>query len=217
MAIPVDLGLAVFLGKSECGVPERNMPEKYFLILFICYLPVYLSLVFYLRTKINGYSMRAHMVSYLATSDEPWRSIFNVSTILYGGLSFVVPISLNMMLGGDHPVTLGAASLLATGLATILVGFFPMDRKLKIHNAVGFFAFFSALLAGFSFLSIFNQGLLNFPLMEGFNVAVICITLLLGISLLFRRQESSLLEWMAFLCTIAWNFLLATLLLLSMH
>jgi hypothetical membrane protein len=193
------------------------MPEKYFLILFICYLPVYLALVFYLRTKINGYSMRAHMVSYLATSDEPWRSIFNVSTILYGGLSFVVPISLNMMLGQDHPVTLGAASLLATGLATILVGFFPMDRKLKIHNAVGFFAFFSALLAGFSFLSIFNHGLLYSPLMEGINIAVIGITLLLGISLLLRRQESSFLEWIAFLCTIAWNFLLATLLLIQMR
>ncbi len=193
------------------------MHEKYLLILFICYLPVYLALVFYLKTKINGYSMRAHMVSYLATSDEPWRSIFNASMILYGGLSLVVPISLNMMLGQDRPVTLGAASLLATGLATILVGFFPMDRKLKIHNAVGFFAFFSALFAGFSFLSIFNQGLLYSPLMEGINFAVIGITLLLGISLLLRRQESSLLEWMAFLCTIAWNFLLATLLLTQMY
>ena len=139
------------------------MPEKYFLILFICYLPVYLALVFYLRTKINGYSMRAHMVSYLATSDEPWRSIFNASTILYGGLSIVVPISLNMLPGQDRLVTLGAAPLLATGLATILVGFFPMDRKLKIHNAVGFFAFLSALFAGFAFLFLFSQGLLYSP------------------------------------------------------
>ena len=193
------------------------MAQKYFLILFICYLPVYLSLVIYLRTKIQGYSMRAHMVSYLATSDEPWRSIFNAATILYGGLSFVVPITLNARLGPDHRVTLGTASLLATGFATILVGFFPMDRRLKVHNAVGFFAFFSALFAGFAFLSIFDRGLLYSPLMEGINFAVIGITLLLGISLLFRRQESSFLEWMAFLCTIAWNFLLATLLLIQMH
>ncbi len=189
------------------------MSEKYFLILFICYLPVYLALVFYLRTRINGYSMCAHMVSYLATSDEPWRSIFNASTILYGGLSIIVPISLNRMLGEERLVTLGAASLLATGVATILVGFFPMDRKLKIHNAVGFFAFFSALLAGFSFLSIFNQGPLYSPLMAGVNYAMVGITLLLGISLLLRGQVSPLLEWMAFLCTIAWNFLLATMLL----
>lgn len=193
------------------------MAQKYFLMLFIFYLPVYLALVFYLRTKIHGYSMRAHMVSYLAHSDEPWRSIFNVSTILYGGLSFIVPISLNTALGPDRPVALGAAGLLATGTATVLVGFFPMDKRLKIHNMVGIFAFISALLTGLSFLSIFNQGLLYSPLMEGVNSAVVGITLLLGISLLLRRQESSLLEWMAFLCTIAWNFLLATLLLMQIH
>jgi hypothetical protein len=193
------------------------MAQKYFLILFMGYLPVYLALVFYLRTKIEGYSMRAHTVSYLAHSDEPWRSIFNASTILYGGLSLVVPISLNAMLGRDRPVALGAAALLGTGMATILVGLFPMDRRLKIHNVVGFFAFFSALLAGFVFLSIFNHGLLYSPLLEAIDVAVVGITLLLGISLLLRRRESSLLEWMAFLCTIAWNFLLASLLLAQMH
>jgi hypothetical membrane protein len=193
------------------------MAEKYFLILFICYLPVYLTLVFYLRTKIEGYSMRAHMVSYLATSAEPWRSMFNASTILYGGLSLVVPISLNRIVGQGHPVTLGAAALMATGTATILVGFFPMDRRLKVHNTVGFFAFFSALFAGFVFLSIFSHGILYSPLMEGIDVAVIGVTLLLGMSLLLRRQESSLLEWMAFLCTIAWNFLLGSLLLMQMH
>jgi hypothetical protein len=193
------------------------MAQKYFLILFICYLPVYLTVVFYLRTKIQGYSMRAHMVSFLATSTEPWRSIFNAATILYGGLSVVVPISLHRLLGTGHSVSLGSASLLATGTATVLVGFFPMDRKLKVHNMVAFFAFFSALFAGFVFQSIFNHGLLHSSMMEGVNVVVIGATLLLGISLLLRRQESSLLEWIAFLCTIAWNFLLAVQLLTQIH
>ncbi len=193
------------------------MAQKYFLILFICYLPVYLAIVFYLRTKIQGYSMRAHMVSVLATSAEPWRSVFNATTILYGGLSIVVPFTLHSLLGTSRPGELGAAALLATGTATVLVGFFPMDRRLKVHNAVGFFAFFSALFAGFIFLSIFDQGLLYSPLMEGLDIAVIGITLLLGISLLFRRQASNLLEWIAFICTIAWNFLLATLLLMQIH
>jgi hypothetical protein len=193
------------------------MAQKYFLLLFICYLPVYLAVVFYLRTKIQGYSMRAHMVSFLATSTEPWRSIFNAATILYGGLSVVIPISLHKLLGTGHAVSLGSASLLATGTATVLVGFFPMDRKLKVHNMVAFFAFFSALFAGFVFQSIFNHGLLHSSMMEGVNVVVIGITLLLGISLLLRRQESSLLEWIAFLCTIAWNFLLAVQLLTQIH
>jgi hypothetical membrane protein len=173
--------------------------------------------VFYLRKKIDGYSMRAHMVSYLANSAEPWRSIFNAATILYGGLSIVVPISLYSLLGTAQPVTLGAAFLLATGIATVLIGFFPMDRKLKIQNRVGFFAFFSALLTGIAFLSIFSQGLLYAPLLEGINLVFIGTTLLLGISLLLRRQESSLLEWVTFLFTIVWNFLLATLLLAQMR
>jgi hypothetical protein len=189
------------------------MTQKYILILYICYLPVYLGLLFYLKTKVQGYSMRAHMVSYLATSAEPWRSIFNVSTILYGALSFVVPFTLNMMLGTDRLVALGAVSLLAAGTATILVGFFPMDRRLQIHNIIGFFAFFSVLLTGVVFSAIFYRGILFSPLMELINLAVLGTTMLLGLSLLFRRQESSFLEWVAMLFTITWNFLLAVLLL----
>jgi hypothetical membrane protein len=130
------------------GQTTGIMAQKLFLVLFICYLPVYLALLFYLKTKIQGYNMRAHMVSYLATSPEPWRSIFNASTILYGGLSFVIPISMGTILGSDRPVALGAAALLATGTATVLVGFFPMDRKLKLHKMAGFFAFCSVLLTG---------------------------------------------------------------------
>jgi len=192
------------------------MAQKYFLILFICYLPVYVVLVLYLKTKIQGYSMHAHMVSYLATSAEPWRSIFNVSTIPYGALSFSLPASLKMMLGTDGLAALGATSLMGAGAATVLVGFFPMDRRIKIHNAAGVFAFFSALLTGIVFTMIFYQGMLFSPLMELLNFVVTGTTLLLGISLLLRRQNSSLLEWLAFLCTIAWNFLLSVLLLTKM-
>jgi len=134
------------------------MPLKYLLILFISYLPIYLAILIYLRTKIEGYTMRAHMVSFLATSCEPWRSIFNVSTILYGALSFAVPISLKTMNAADSWVSLGTASLLSAGTATILVGCFPMDRRLHIHNAVGFMAFFSALFTGAGLFVRFSQG-----------------------------------------------------------
>jgi hypothetical protein len=171
----------------------------------------------YLKTKIQGYSMRDHMVSYLATSHEPWRSIFNASTVLYGGLSLIIPITLNTMLGTDRLVVLGAVSLLAAGTSTVLIGFFPMDRKLKIHNIIGFFAFLSVLLTGVVFSAIFYQGILFSPLMELINLVVVGTTVLLGISLLLRRQESSFLEWLSVLFTIGWNFLLAVLLLIQIH
>ncbi|MGE5374630.1 MAG: DUF998 domain-containing protein [Bacteroidota bacterium] len=190
------------------------MPLKYLLILFVCYLPLYLALLIYLRTKIEGYSMRDHMVSFLATSSEPWRSIFNAATVLYGALSFAVPFSLKTLVEANSWVGLGAASLLSAGAATVLVGFFPMDKRLKVHNAVGFMAFFSALFAGLVFFVLFSQGKLFSPLMELVNFAVLATTILLGLSLLFHRKESSLLEWIAFLCTLAWNFLLAALLLI---
>jgi len=193
------------------------MTQKYFLILFISYLPLYLVLLMYLKTKIQGYSMRDHMVSYLATSHEPWRSIFNASTVLYGGLSLIIPITLNTMLGTDRLVVLGAVSLLAAGTSTVLIGFFPMDRKLKIHNIIGFFAFLSVLLTGVVFSAIFYQGILFSPLMELINLVVVGTTVLLGISLLLRRQESSFLEWLSVLFTIGWNFLLAVLLLIQIH
>ena len=193
------------------------MTQKYFLILFIGYLPLYLVLLMYLKTKIQGYSMRDHMVSYLATSNEPWRSIFNASTVLYGGLSLIVPITLDKMLGTDRLVALGAVSLLAAGTSTVLIGFFPMDRKLKIHNIIGVFAFLSVLLTGVVFSAIFYRGVIFSPLMELINLVVIGTTVLLGISLLLRRQESSFLEWLSVLFTIGWNFLLAVLLLLQIH
>lgn len=193
------------------------MTQKYFLILFIGYLPLYLILLMYLKTKIQGYSMRDHMVSYLATSNEPWRSIFNASTVLYGGLSLIIPITLNTMLGTDRLVALGAAALLAAGTSTVLIGFFPMDRKLKIHNIIGVFAFLSVLLTGVVFSAIFYRGILFSPVMELINLIVVGTTVLLGISLLLRRQESSFLEWLSVLFTIGWNFLLAVLLLFQIH
>ena len=193
------------------------MTQKYILILFIGYLPLYLVLLMYLKTKIQGYSMRDHMVSYLATSNEPWRSIFNASTVLYGGLSLIVPITLDKMLGTDRLVALGAVSLLAAGTSTVLIGFFPMDRKLKIHNIIGVFAFLSVLLTGVVFSAIFYRGVIFSPLMELINLVVIGTTVLLGISLLLRRQESSFLEWLSVLFTIGWNFLLAVLLLIQIH
>jgi len=190
--------------------------EKYFLILFICYLPLYLALLLYLRTKIRGYTVRQHMVSVLATSEEPWRSMFNVSTILYGALSFVLPFSLYSIHRSDLVVTRGVATLLGAGIATILIGFFPMDRQFKVHNIIGFLAFLSVLFTGGVFFTIFSQGMLFSPLMELINFAVFVTTFLLGISLLFRPEHSSLLEWVAFLCALAWNFLLASLLLIKL-
>ena len=189
---------------------------KYFLILFICYLPAYLVLLFYLKRRYQGYTIHVHMVSYLATSDEPWRSVFNISTIAYGALSLVLPAAIYSMPGEDLLSSLGATFLLGTGAATILVGFFPMDRKLKIHNAVGFLAFLSALLTGIVFSMIFRQSLFFSSVLIFINFAVLLLAVLLVLSLLFRPQNSSLLEWILMICTIAWNFMLSTSLLTRM-
>jgi len=142
--------------------------------------------------------------------------MFNVSTILYGALSFVLPFSLYSIHRSDLVVTRGVATLLGAGIATILIGFFPMDRQFKVHNIIGFLAFLSVLFTGGVFFTIFSQGMLFSPLMELINFAVFVTTFLLGISLLFRPEHSSLLEWVAFLCALAWNFLLASLLLIKL-
>ena len=142
--------------------------------------------------------------------------MFNVSTILYGLLSFVLPYSLYSLRGVDSVVTRGVTTLLAAGTATILIGFLPMDRQFKVHNVIGFLAFLSVLFTGSVFFTIFAQGMLFSPLMELINFAVFVTTVLLGISLLFRPQHSSLLEWVAFLCALAWNFLLAAMLLVRL-
>jgi hypothetical protein len=182
---------------------------EYFLILFICYLPAYLVLLVFLKRRYDGYAIRTHMVSYLATSPEPWRSVFNVATILYGVMSLVLPAALFSMPDEDLFRSLGAVFLLGAGVATILVGFFPMDRKLRIHNVVGFLAFLSVLLTGIVFSVIFRQGLFFSPVLFMINSAVILLAVLLVLSLLFRPQNSSILEWILMFCTIAWNFMLS--------
>lgn len=184
-----------------------DLTLKYFLILFICYLPVYLALLIFLRTRIEGYTVRTHMVSYLATACQPWRSVFNGSMILYGALSYVLPASIIKLVGVDSLGFLGAASMLATGTSTVLVGIFPMDNQLKAHNAVAFLAFISLLLTGIVFNGLFQRDLPVSHVMQLVNFIVISMTLLFAISLLLRHRISSLVEWALVICTIAWNFL----------
>ena len=182
---------------------------KLILFVFICYLPVYLLLLFILKTKVRGYKINAHVVSLLATSDKPWKQIFNISTILYGLVSFVLPVTLLTLFGINTLNLIGAFFLVMTGLATTLVGVFPMDGIVKIHEWVSYFVFSSTTVTGVVFVLIFHNIAVFPELMTSLTYIVICLALLLGLNSLFRKKTSSFFEWTTLIGTILWNFALS--------
>jgi len=181
---------------------------KFFLMLFAGYLPAYMILVFFLKTKIKKYTMRSHVVSLLATGRKPWGMVFNTTTALYGLLSIILPISVIWILGINIFTILGALSLLTVGWATILVGIFPMDKKAQTHELVSRISFVSVLLVGLIFLWIFNSN--NFMLIiKILNILIVIVTILLCINAAVKKRTNPVLEWLSFMGTIIWNFLLA--------
>lgn len=184
------------------------MFQRFFLIFFICYLPIYIALLFLLKTKIAGYSAKQNVVSLLATSKKPWGTIFNISTVLYGLSSFILPICLLLALGINTLSVFGAILLLVTGIATILVGFFPMNIS-KYHELVSYLVFSSVIFTGIVFIPIYNLGNTFPPYMRLVNYGVIGITILLALSSYINKKTVSLLEWSSLIGTIGWNFLLA--------
>lgn len=184
-------------------------------LLFILYLPVYVFVLLLLKTKIKGYSARLNVVSLLATAKKPWGVVFNFSTILYGLLSFVLPVSLTLALGVSVLSVFGAFLLTLTGIATILVGIFPMNKKGKHHEIVSYLVFSSVIITGLAFIPIFNLNHIFPQYMKLVNIGVIGVTTLLAFFSYANKQTSSVLEWTSLIGTIVWNFLLAVSLFLA--
>jgi hypothetical membrane protein len=179
---------------------------RVFLVLFAGYLPVYLGLLFFLRTKIDGYRFRTHVVSRLATAEKPWSSLFNGSTTAYGLLSLSVPVGIVARLGMNTTDIVGSLFLVSTGVATALVGVFPMDKRSRAHLAASILGFACVVLTGVTFAIIFRETGVFSPVVQAVNYLVLGLTLLLAAGVSVRRTGSSLLEWSAVVGTIAWNF-----------
>ncbi|MFZ2522890.1 MAG: DUF998 domain-containing protein [Minisyncoccia bacterium] len=193
------------------------MFSKYFLLLFIIYLPVYVFLLFFLITKIKGYSTKSNVVSLLATAVKPWGPIFNFSTILYGLLSFAVPINLVLTLGVNTLSIFGALLLLTTGTATILVGIFPMNKSDRNHKTVNYIVFSSIIFTGLVFIPIFNLSNIFLPYMKLVNYGALGITVLHSLISHIYKRTSPVLEWSSLIGTIGWNLLLSISLFLSLR
>lgn len=185
------------------------MPLKTFLFIFAGYLPVYLILVFYLQTKIKGYTTLSDTVCFLATAKKPWGPTFNVSTFLYGLLSLALPVGVITLFGINILTVLGAIFVGLTGFATMLVGMFPMSKEFKTHTYISYLAFLNVFLTAFTFIFIFNQNGSFSPVMNFLCYWVIGTVIPLGLAEFYGKKAKPLLEWLAFIGTIAWNFGLA--------
>jgi hypothetical protein len=182
------------------------MPLKTPLLIFAGYLPVYLVLVFYLQTKIKNYSLHADTVCFLATAKKPWGPIFNASTFLYGLLSLALPVGVITLLGISTLTIMGAFFVGLTGVATMLVGLFPLIKYTKTHEYISYLAFLNVFLTAATFIYIFSRFNFFSPAMKLLSYWVIGTVVPLGLVKVYGKKTNSLLEWLAFIGTIAWNF-----------
>jgi len=178
--------------------------QKLALFLFIIYLVIYTCILIILKSKIKGYSIHKHVVSLLGVEKSPFGSIFNLSTIIYGLLSFSMISPLLNQYGNNPLVILGIISLISTGVATILVGIFPMNIP-RAHKFVSYYVFSSVLVTGIIFTPIFiTYGLSKF--MIWLSIWTILSTFLLSMVALVEKRTNSFLEWSNLFYTILWNF-----------
>jgi hypothetical protein len=135
--------------------------------------------------------------------------MFNISTLLYGLLSLALPVGVITLLGTNILTVLGAVFVGMTGFATMLVGMFPMTKESKRHTYISYLAFLNVLLTATSFIFIFNRYVFFSPIMKLLCYWVIGTVVPLGLAEVYGDKKKSLLEWLAFVGTIAWNFGLA--------
>lgn len=186
------------------------------LTIFTHYLAFYFVLVIYLQTKIKKYSIRKDTVCYLATAKSPWGFVFNVSTLLYGLLSLSLPIAVIKLLGVNLLTALGSTFVALTGLATVLIGFFPMNKVPKAHTYISILAYLNVFLTATTFVFIFSR-YSYFPAFMRFICYWVILTTI-PMTLMAARKNGiySLFEWLTFSGTIVWNFSLAVVLLINL-
>jgi hypothetical protein len=119
------------------------------------------------------------------------------------------------MLGVNILSIFGAFLLLTTGIATILVGIFPVNKNVKNHEIISYFVFASVIFTGLVFVPILKFGNIFLPYMQLVNYGIIGITALLALISYIYKRTFSVLEWASFIGTIGWNFLLSMSLLLK--
>lgn len=188
---------------------------RFFLFLFALYLPCYLAFVIFLKSKNKKFSYHKDTVSFLAASKKPWGHFFNISTFLYGLLSLILPIYVIKTLGVNMLTVFGSLFVGLTGLATMLVGLFPMDKKVNAHSLVSYLAFLNVILTGVTFALIFSGGDLISTIMRLLSIWVVGITLFLAVWRFRNKPNYSFFEWIVFISTIAWNFTLSVSLLMK--
>lgn len=186
------------------------------LTIFAYYLAFYFVLVIYLQSKIKKYSVRKDTVCYLATAKRPWGSVFNISTLFYGLLSLSLPVAIIKLLGANLLTVVGSTFVGLTGLATILVGLFPMNKVPKPHTYISVLAYLNVFLTATTFVFIFNRYGYFPPFMKYICYWVIVAIIPLALTAARRYKIYSFFEWIAFIGTIVWNFSLAVALLINL-
>ncbi|MFA4880259.1 MAG: DUF998 domain-containing protein [Candidatus Doudnabacteria bacterium] len=200
------------------------------LLAYLIFLPLCFAILFLVaRKQYKNYSVFTFWLSNLGAKKSRSRLIFNVCSFVSGLLNLLFSWILFKIL----PQTLLTLAMLIffslSALLTVLIPFFPMDKKRKAHEIIANILFFCILAACllFTYFNLISQ---MFPaFLTILSLAAVVFSLLVVYSylklkgkyggramgdLVFERKKekscilknATLWEWLAFSSVIVWLF-----------
>lgn len=116
------------------------------LIVYIFYLPVFLFLLLFVaRKKYKNYSFFSFWISNLGERQSHSYPIFVISLFIFGFLNLLFTKIFSELLPDIILSKIATSFLYLGNLAVILVIFYPMDIKLRIHERISGFLFIGVM------------------------------------------------------------------------
>jgi len=193
------------------------MLDYFLLLYFACLFILILSLIYSVH-KFPKYLKEGRWVSDLGRARRKSSKTFNLAIKLFGLLSLALVFKIIEYLPNVQEANILIITLLVTSISTILVGIFPMDKKLFLHEFSSVLVFGSVVIASVisiilnskydffpSYLLIFNYiFILLLP------IAIVCNVIdFFKVKKVFPKlyiRVGGLVEWTMFLMCIGWNF-----------
>lgn len=212
----------------------KEIPQiEKFLLTYIIFLPIYFAILFLIvRKRYKNYSVFTFWLSNLGTKKSHSQLIFNTCFFVFGLFNLLFCLILFEILPQALLTLIILIFFSLATIFTILIPFFPMDKKRKDHEMIAtllFLCIFMVCLL-FTYFNLISQMFSAY--LTFFSLAVVVFSFLITYSylklkvkyggramgdLIFeRKKEKSLIlknatlwEWLTFFFVIVWLFFLA--------
>jgi hypothetical protein len=195
--------------------------SNFLLSIYLIYLTLLVAVLAKAISKFKGFPYTCIWVSDLGKVGKGSAKYFNRAISLYGLLSISLALKAYEVLPQNQEGHIIVIVLAIISSATFFLGFFPKNSKAIMHFVTGSFAFIGVLVIAYfgmqldSKIQFFPQyfGIMHFILLYFTPIALI------GGILDYAKinpkelkgfiKITGIIEWLVFIITILWNFLMA--------